>query len=97
MKTVAIEPMEDRIVIEVDEAEDRTPGGIVLPEQAKDKPQRGSVIAVGPGRYVDGYFVEPKLKAGDRVLFTRYAGSEIEVDGERVMILREGDVLAKIG
>ena len=96
MKTIVLDPIGDRIAVEVDKAEDTTPGGIVLPEMAKDKPQRGVVIAVGPG--ASGKDAAPMvLKVGDRVLFGRYAGAEVEVDGEQVVIMRECDVLARLG
>ncbi|WP_169976620.1 co-chaperone GroES [Tautonia rosea] len=92
-----IRPLDDRIVIKEIEAEEKTSGGIVLPDTAREKPQRGRVVAVGPGKLLDnGNRAEIGLKEGDEVLFGKYAGTEIKVDGEEIKILRESDVLAKI-
>jgi chaperonin GroES len=93
-----LEPLDDRIVVEQMEAETKTKGGIVLPDSAKEKPQRGKVIATGPGRILDdGTRAAPSVKKGDTVVYARYGGTEIEVDGKEYMILRETDILAKIG
>lgn len=93
-----IEPLEDRIVVEQLEAESKTKGGIVLPDSAKEKPQKGKVIATGPGRMLDtGKRAEPSVKKGDTVVYARYGGMEIEVDGKEYIILRESDLLAIIG
>ncbi|MEW4567909.1 co-chaperone GroES [Tautonia sp. JC769] len=93
----SIRPLDDRIVIKEIEAEEKTSGGIVLPDTAREKPQRGRVVAVGPGKLLDnGNRAEIGLKEGDEVLFGKYAGTEIKVDGEEIKILRESDVLAKI-
>jgi chaperonin GroES len=93
-----LEPLDDRIVVEPMEAESKTKGGIVLPDTAKEKPQKGKVIAVGPGRVADdGKRIPPTVKKGDKVIYAKYGGSEIDVDGKEYMILRESDVLAKIG
>ena len=93
-----LEPLDDRIVVEPMEAESKTKGGIVLPDTAKEKPQKGTVISVGPGRVADdGKRIPPTVKKGDKVIYARYGGSEIDVDGKEYMILRESDVLAKIG
>jgi chaperonin GroES len=93
-----IEPLDDRIVVEPMEAESKTKGGIVLPDTAKEKPQKGKVISVGPGRVTDeGKRIAPSVKKGDTVVYAKYGGSEIEIDGKEYMILRESDVLAKIG
>jgi chaperonin GroES len=90
-----LEPLEDRIVVEPMEAEQVTRGGIVLPDSAKEKPQKGKVIAVGPGRVLDnGKRAAPAVKKGDTVVYAKYGGSEIEIDGKDYMILRESDVLA---
>jgi len=95
---IRIKPLEDRIVVSRTEAEDKTSGGILLPENAKEKPQQGKVLAVGPGKQLDsGERATPDIKDGDTVLFGKYSGTEITVDGEEVVILRESDVLAKIG
>ena len=93
-----LEPLDDRIVVEPMEAESKTKGGIVLPDTAKEKPQRGTVIAVGPGRVADdGKRIPMTLKKGDKVIYAKYGGMETEADGKEYMILRESDVLAKIG
>lgn len=92
-----IRPLDDRIVIKEIEAEEKTSGGIVLPDTAREKPQRGRVVAVGPGKLLEnGNRAEIGLKEGDEVLFGKYAGTEIKVDGDEIKILRESDVLAKI-
>ena len=93
----AIQPLEDRIVVKRTEAESTSAGGIFLPENAKEKPQQGKVVAVGPGKQLDsGERATPDVKVGDVVLFGKYGGTEITVDGEEVMILRESDILAKV-
>jgi len=92
-----IRPLEDRVVIQQIEAEEKTSGGIVLPDTAKEKPQRGKVISVGPGRLLDsGERAAIGVIEGDEVLFGKYSGTEIKVDGEEIKILRESDILAKI-
>jgi chaperonin GroES len=92
-----IKPLDDRVVVELVEAEETTAGGIVLPDSAKEKPQRGRVVAVGPGKLLDsGERCAISVGVGDEVLFGKYGGTEIEVDGEEVKILRESDILAKI-
>ncbi len=97
MKDINLKPLDDRIVVEPLEAEEVTAGGIVLPDSAKEKPQRGTVIAVGPGRLLDsGERGSLSVAVGDEVIYGKYAGSDIEVDGREVKILREGDVLAKV-
>src|SRR5580704_3034182 len=92
-----IRPLEDRVVIQQIEAEEKTAGGIVLPDTAKEKPQRGKVLSVGPGKMLDsGERASIGVKEGDEVLFGKYAGTDIKVDGEEIKILRETDILAKI-
>ena len=91
-----LEPLGDRVVVKPIEQEEITAGGIVLPETAKEKPQRGSIIAAGPGKFEDGKRVELDVKEGDTVLFAKYAGTEIKVEGQKVLILRESDILAII-
>ena len=94
---MALKPLDDRVVIEPLSAEEKTAGGIVLPDSAKEKPQRGKVVAVGPGRLLDSGDRHPiSLAVGDEVLFAKYGGTEIEVDGVDVKILRESDILAKV-
>ncbi|MFN0196167.1 MAG: co-chaperone GroES [Planctomycetaceae bacterium] len=93
-----LKPLDDRIVVRPLDAEERTAGGIVLPDSAKEKPQRGKVVAVGPGRLLEtGDRCAVELAVGDEVLFGKYGGTDIEVDGNDVKILRESDILAKIG
>jgi chaperonin GroES len=90
-----LKPLADRVVIKVIEEEEKTPGGIVLPDTAKEKPQVGEVIAVGPGRVLDnGQKVAPEVKKGDKVVFSRYGGTEVKIDGEEYLIMRESDILA---
>jgi chaperonin GroES len=92
-----IEPLDDRIVVEQMEAKEVTKGGIVLPDTAKEKPQQGRVVAVGPGRMLDtGERAKPAVKPGDVVVYAKYGGTEVDVDGKEYMILRESDVLAKV-
>jgi len=97
-KQNTIQPLDDRVVVIRTEAEEKTSGGIVLPENAKEKPQQGKVIAVGPGKLLDsGERAKPDVGVGDLILFGKYSGSELTVDGEEVVILRENDILAKLG
>jgi chaperonin GroES len=97
MAKTAIKPLDDRIVVTRSAAEEKTSGGIFLPENAKEKPQQGTVVAVGPGKLLDsGERATPDLAEGDTILFGKYAGTEITVEGDEVIILRESDVLAKV-
>ena len=97
MAKVNIRPLDDRVVIQPMEAELTTAGGIVLPDSAKEKPQRGKVVAVGPGKLLDsGVRATLSIAVGDEVIFGKYGGSELEVDGVDYKILRESDVLAKL-
>ena len=90
-----LKPLDDRVVVEPIEQEEITAGGIVLPETAKEKPQKGKVVAVGEGRRnEEGDRVEMDVKKGDTVLFAKYAGTEIKMDGKKVLILRQSDLLA---
>ena len=92
-----LNPLDDRVVVEPLEAEETTAGGIVLPDSAKEKPQRGKVVATGPGRLLDsGERCAVGVEVGDEVLFGKYGGTDIEVDGVEVKILRESDILAKL-
>ena len=94
---MTLKPLDDRVVVEPLSAEETTAGGIVLPDSAKEKPQRGTVLAIGPGRLLDsGERSAPSVKVGDEVLFSKYGGTEIEVDGKEIKILRESDILAKV-
>jgi len=91
-----LQPLADRIVVKPIQKEEVTKGGIYLPDTAKEKPQEGEVIAVGPGRMTDeGKRIPAEVKVGDRVLYAKYGGTEIKIDGEEYMILRESDILAK--
>jgi chaperonin GroES len=92
-----LRPLDDRVVVEPIEAEEKTAGGIVLPDTAKEKPQRGKVIAVGVGKLLDdGNRAALSIAKGDEVLYGKYSGSEVKVDGVEYKILRESDILAKI-
>jgi chaperonin GroES len=92
-----LKPLDDRVVVQSLDAEDVTAGGIVLPDSAKEKPQRGKILAVGPGRLLEsGDRCEVSVVIGDEVLFGKYGGTDIEVEGVEVKILRESDILAKI-
>ncbi len=92
-----IEPFEDRIVVQSDEPEKLTPSGLYIPENAKEKPTRGTCLAVGPGhRKEDGEFVPLDIKVGDTVLYSKFAGTEVTEDGEDLLIISSRDVLARI-
>jgi chaperonin GroES len=97
MKDVKLRPLDDRVVVEPMEAEQMTAGGIVLPDTAKEKPQRGTVISVGPGKLMDsGERGTMSVRVGDEVIYGKYSGTEIELNGQDVKILREADILAKV-
>ncbi len=91
-----LRPLYDRLVVKrIEEEEEKTPGGIVIPDSAKEKPQQGEVIAVGKGKLLDdGKLVPLEVKKGDRILFGKYSGNEIKMNGEEYLILREDEVLA---
>ncbi|GAQ25385.1 10 kDa chaperonin [Tepidanaerobacter syntrophicus] len=89
-----IKPLGDRIVIKVLKEEEKTKGGIVLPDTAKEKPQKGEVVAVGSGEIIDGKKVPLEVKVGDKIIFSKYAGTEVKLDEEEYLILRQSDVLA---
>lgn len=92
-----LKPLEDRVVVKALEADEKTAGGIIIPDNAKEKPQKGEVIAVGPGKFSDqGARMEMSLKKGEKVLYGKYSGTEVTVDGTEYLIMRESDVLAKI-
>ena len=94
---MALKPLHDRIVIKQLEAQEKTKSGLVLPDSAKEKPQEGKVVAVGPGRLSDEGTVKAlEIKTGDRVLYGKYAGTEVSLEGEEYVILREEDVLAVV-
>jgi chaperonin GroES len=97
MKKLKLRPLDDRVVVEPSEAEETTAGGIVLPDTAQEKPQRGKVLSVGPGKLLDsGQRGTLSVAIGDEVIYGKYSGSEIEVEGREVKILRESDILAKV-
>jgi chaperonin GroES len=97
MKEIKLRPLDDRVVIEPKDAEVTTAGGIVLPDTAQEKPQRGTVISVGPGKLLDsGERGALSVAVGDEVIYGKYSGTEVEVNGRDVKILREGDILAKV-
>jgi chaperonin GroES len=94
---LTVKPLDDRVVVEPTEAEEKTAGGILLPDTAKQKPQQGKVVAAGPGRLNDdGNRVALAVKVGDTVLYGKYSGSDVEVNGKELKILRESDILAKL-
>jgi chaperonin GroES len=93
----SVKPLDDRVVVEPLDAEESTAGGILLPDTAKQKPQRGKVLAIGPGKmHDDGHRSAVAVTVGDEVLFGRYAGNDVEVSGKEVKIMRESDILAKV-
>jgi chaperonin GroES len=93
--SLSLKPLGDRVVVKPIEQEELTAGGIMLPDTAKEKPQKGEILAVGPGTRNDaGERVELDVKVGDTVLFAKYAGTEIKLEGEKVLVLRESDILA---
>ncbi len=92
-----IRPLEDRVVVEQVKAEETTAGGIVLPDAAQERPQRGAIVSVGPGKLLDsGERGELSVAVGDEVIYGRYSGSDVEVDGRELKIMREGEILAKV-
>lgn len=94
---IKIRPLDDRVVVEPLEAEEKTAGGILLPDTAKQKPQRGRVLAVGPGKLLDnGQRAALSIAKGDEVIFGKYSGNDVAVERREVKILREGDILAKV-
>lgn len=91
---VKIKPLQDRVLVKRVEAEEKTESGIIIPDTAKEKPQRGEVIAVGPGKLLEnGNKLTPTVKPGDKILFSKYAGTEIEINNEEYLIMREDDIL----
>ena len=92
-----IKPLGDRVLVKRIKEEDKTKGGIIIPDTAKEKPQEGKVVAVGKGKVAeDGKLIAPEVKAGDKILFGKYSGSEIKLDGEEHVVLREDDILGII-
>jgi len=96
MKKVHINPLSDRVVVMPEEVDETTASGIILPDTAKEKPQMGQIVAAGPGKTSDnGTTVEMTLKSGDKVLYGKYSGTEITLNNDEVLIMRESDILAK--
>ncbi len=92
-----IRPLHDRVIVKRIEEEEKTPGGIIIPDTAKEKPQQGEVIAAGKGKILEDGSVRPlDVKVGDRVIFSKYAGTEIKIDGEEYLIMREDDILGVV-
>ena len=91
-----IKPLADRVVIKMVEAEEKTKSGIILTGSAKEQPQMAEVIEVGPGGMVDGKEIKMEVKAGDRVIFSKYAGTEVKLDGEEYIFVRQSDILAVV-
>ena len=97
MAKLNLRPLDDRVVVQPSAAEATTAGGIVLPDSAKEKPQRGTIVAVGPGKLLDsGSRGEMSVAVGDTVIYGKYGGSDIEVNGQEMKILRQSDILAKV-
>jgi len=95
--TIKISPLADRVMIKPTPKEDVSKGGIFLPDTAKEKPQEGQIVAVGPGRLTeDGKRIAMEVKVGDKVIYAKYAGMEIKLDGEEYLIVRESDILGKL-
>lgn len=98
MSDLKLKPLADRVVVKPSEAEEKTAGGIILPDTAKEKPVEGTVIAVGPGKVADdGKVVKPEVKVGDRVLYGKYSGTEVTINGEEYLIMRESDIFGILG
>ena len=96
MAKTKVQPLSDRVLIKQLEAQEKTKGGIILPDTAKEKPQEAEVVAVGKGKVEDGKTIAPEVKAGDKILYGKYSGTEIKVDGEDLIIVKEEDILAII-
>jgi chaperonin GroES len=94
---MSVQPLGDRVVVRVSEAETTTASGLVIPDTATDRPQRGTVVSVGAGRFEDGKRVPMLVAEGDEVVYSKYGGTEVTIDGEDLLILRESDILAKVG
>ncbi|HUG87244.1 MAG TPA: co-chaperone GroES [Actinomycetota bacterium] len=94
MAKFSLEPLDDRVVVKPGEEEQTTASGIVIPDTAKEKPQEGEVVAVGPGRFEDGARVPMDVKAGDTVLYSKYGGTEVKIEGEEHLVLSARDILA---
>lgn len=93
---LSITPLADRVVVKPKQAEEKTASGLIIPDTAKEKPQQGEVVAVGPGKVENGTKIDMTVKEGDTVLYGKYAGTEITLDGDEVMIMRESDILGVV-
>jgi len=94
--SVKLSPLSDRVVVKATEESEQMRGGLYIPDTAKEKPQQGEIVAVGPGKYEDGKLVPMTVKVGDKVVYSKYGGTEFTVDGEELLILTSRDVLAKV-
>ena len=95
MAKIKIKPLADRVLVKrLDEEEEQKVGGIIIPDTAKEKPQEAEVVAIGPGRLEEGQHVAPEVKKGDKVLIGKYSGTEVKIDGDEYLIMREDDILA---
>ena len=95
-KKFGLQPLEDRVVVKPSEGEEVTTSGIVIPDTAKERPQEGEVVAVGPGRFEDGQRIPMDVKAGDKVIYSKYGGTEVKIEGDEYLILSARDVLAVV-
>lgn len=93
---MSLTPLHDRVIVRPTQPEEVTKGGIILPDTAKEKPQQGEIIAAGPGKTEDGKTIELQVKVGDQVLYGKYSGTEVNMDGEEVLIMRESDIFAVV-
>ncbi|MGQ9780384.1 MAG: co-chaperone GroES [Bacillota bacterium] len=94
---MTVQPIADRVLVRPLEMEERSKGGVIIPDTAKEKPQMGEVLAVGPGKMQEnGQRLAPEVKKGDKVLYTSYAGTEVKIDGEKLLLMRESDILAVV-
>lgn len=93
---LSITPLADRVVVKPKQAEEKTASGLIIPDTAKEKPQQGEVVAVGPGKVENGTKIDMTVKTGDTVLYGKYSGTEISLDGEDVLIMRESDILGVV-
>jgi chaperonin GroES len=96
MAKFQLEPLEDRVVVKPEEEEETTVSGIVIPDTAKEKPQQGQVVAAGPGRFEDGKRVPMDVKVGDKILYSKYGGTEVKVEGDEYLVLSARDLLAVV-
>ena len=91
-----VKPLADRVVVKALEAESKTAGGIIIPDNAKEKPQEGEIVAVGPGKFEDGKKIEMELKVGDKVLYGKYSGTEVKIEDQEYLIMHQDDILGLV-